>query len=75
MVRLGKFINNGEVDYGLRLYKYKNGEYVENLITTNNGELWLKDTLVVGTAEEITWETNEGEKITGNCVAGISGIK
>ena len=71
IVRLGKFEDG---TYGLKLYKNDgNDNYKENLITTNNGELWLKDSLLVGSAEEVSWEDENGEIITGRNFAGISG--
>ena len=71
VVRLGKFEDGA---YGLKLYKNDgNDNYIENLITTNNGELWLKDSLLVGTLEEITWFDDEGNEISGHSAAGISG--
>ena len=70
-VRLGKF--NEDNEYGLRLYKKEGEEYIPTLITSNNGELWLKDSLLVGTLDEFTWENDEGQLITGQGIAGISG--
>lgn len=71
VVRLGKFEDGA---YGLKLYKNDgNDNYIENLITTNNGELWLKDSLLVGTLEEITWRDDDGNEISGHSAAGISG--
>ena len=71
VVRLGKFEDG---TYGLKLYKNDgNDNYKENLITTNNGELWLKDSLLVGSLEEITWENENGELINGQSAAGIFG--
>lgn len=63
VVRLGRFVDTtGQYDYGLRLYKKSESvssyssddmaEYTETLVTTNNGELWLKDQILVGTATE-----------------------
>lgn len=64
VVRLGGFDDNN--NYGLKLYRQKsNDEYVENLIMTNHGELWLKDELIVG-----TYELNEDGSQN---IAGISG--
>ena len=45
-VRLGKFVEDDE--YGLRLYKKEGLTYVPTLVTSNNGELWLKDYISVG---------------------------
>ena len=45
LVRLGRFGTSDNYDYGLRLYD-TNEE--ETLITSNQGELWLKKTLKVG---------------------------
>lgn len=75
VVRLGRFTNeNNHYEYGLRLYRNDGtGKYVENLITTNEGDLWLKNTLSIGTSEKITWTDSEGNPITGECIAGITG--
>lgn len=63
VVRLGGFEDD---EYGLRLYKNDgNDNYIENLVMTNSGELWLKDELVVG-----SYDTNEDG--TEN-IAGLSG--
>ena len=71
VVRLGEFEDG---TYGLKLYKNDgNDNYKENLITTNNGELWLKDSLLVGSLEEITWEDENGNFINGQSAAGIFG--
>lgn len=71
VVRLGKFEDG---TYGLKLYKDDGTDnYIENLVTTNSGELWLKDSLLVGTLEEITWFDDQGNEIFGHSAAGISG--
>lgn len=49
-VRLGKFVEDDE--YGLRLYKKEGLAYVPTLITSNNGELWLKDYISVGSENQ-----------------------
>ena len=62
-VRIGKF---EDTTYGMRLYKRSiDGEhvsYVPTLVTSNNGELWLQDSIRVGNEDN-------GVGITG---AGIS---
>lgn len=51
-IRIGKFIEDNQ--YGMRLYKEmlnqdnKTYSYIPTLITTNNGELWLRDYISVG---------------------------
>lgn len=70
VVRLGRI----DDDYGLKLYKHDGqGKYVENLVMTNGGELWLKDILTVGTKASITWTEEDGTPASGECVAGIVG--
>lgn len=73
VVRLGKFEDGPEPDYGLRLYKNTfelspEGEpiYTETLVTTNDGQLWLKDYILVGTEDKDT----DGRVN----MAGISGV-
>lgn len=64
-VRLGKFEDSS---YGLRLYKKETEDnYVETLITKNDGTLWLKDYISIGK----TYEVN-GNKY--DSYAGISGL-
>lgn len=62
VVRLGHFEDDDT--YGLRLYKkYTNGEvttYSPTLITSNDGELWLKDSLKVGSENNIVGITGVG---------------
>lgn len=48
VVKLGRFGEEGNYTYGLKLYKSENGNYIETLTTENNGQLWLKDYLTVG---------------------------
>lgn len=72
-LRLGKF--NEDQEYGLRLYKKDNDNYVPTLITSNDGELWLKDILTVGDPAPVSWIDDKGQIQNGNCIAGISGIK
>ena len=67
VVRLGYFEEVNE--YGLRLYKKSEDEYIPTLVTTNNGELWLQDTLKVGNANNTVGLTGEGEWFTN--VEGI----
>jgi len=43
VVKLGRFDEEDNYSYGLRLYKPMNEEYTETLITSNDGTLWLKD--------------------------------
>ena len=68
VVRLGRILNdNLEYEYGLRLYKKdENGDYIENLIMSNNGELWLKDELAIGTEEQDENGNYNLSGITGN---------
>ena len=77
VVRLGKFDNGqNSYEYGLKLYKRTvDDQYIENLVATNSGDLWLKDTLIVGSPEEITWKDSDGKIHTGSCIAGLSGTK
>ena len=78
-IRIGNFIEDNQ--YGMRLYKKilnqddETYSYVPTLITTNNGELWLKDTLTVGELAPVSWIDENGQPQSGNCIAGISGIK
>jgi hypothetical protein len=49
VVSLGRFGEEGNYSYGLKLYKKdETGAYVETLTSDNNGQLWLKDYLAVG---------------------------
>ena len=49
VVKLGRFGEQENYTYGLRLYKKnEEGNYNETLITSNNGQLWLKDYLSIG---------------------------
>jgi hypothetical protein len=51
----------------MRLYKKilnqddETYSYVPTLITTNNGELWLKDTLTVGELAPVSWIDENGQ--------------
>lgn len=74
VVKLGRFdAEDGNYSYGMRLYK-KTEEtdedgchyYTETLTTTNNGQLWLKDYLVIGSDKIIDSNDALG--------AGISGV-
>lgn len=62
VVRLGRFEDDGT--YGLRLYKkYIDNEtitYSPTLITSNDGELWLKDSLRVGSEKNVVGITGAG---------------
>ena len=65
-IRIGKFDDN---TYGMRLYRNAGGigeedNYVETLTTSNQGQLWLKDYIIVG---------QENNELSSNC-AGISGL-
>ena len=69
VVRIGKFEEeNQSVDYGMRLYKQdpETDEYHETLITSNKGQLWLKDYIIVGIEE-----TDDAGNIN---IAGASGV-
>lgn len=69
VVRLGKFQDPlKEDEYGLRLYKYDldKDKYTETLITSNQGQLWLKDYLIVG--------SNAADGFDRMDFAGISGV-
>ena len=75
VVRLGKFVNeDSTIDYGLRLYKRNDeDEYVESLVATNGGDLWLKEALIVGESKTYTYSNDNGEEITLEHGAGITG--
>ena len=60
--RLGKFDDG---TYGLRLYNKVEDEYIPNLVSSNKGELWLKNTLRVG-SEIVGGVENLG-------IAGVTG--
>ena len=48
-VRVGKFIDNNIESYGIRLYnKIDENTYIPTLVSSNSGQLWLKDTLRIG---------------------------
>ena len=67
VVRLGKFQDPlKEDEYGLRLYKKDKDKYTETLITSNQGQLWLKDYLIVG--------SNAADGFDRMDFAGISGV-
>ena len=69
VVRIGKFEEEGQsIDYGMRLYKQdpETNEYHETLITSNKGQLWLKDYIIVGIEE-----TDDAGNIN---IAGTSGV-
>lgn len=69
VVRIGKFEEEGQnIDYGMRLYKQnpETEEYHETLITSNKGQLWLKDYIIVGIEE-----TDDAGNIN---IAGASGV-
>ena len=76
VVKLGRFgTDENNYSYGMRLYK-KTEEtdedgchiYTETLTTTNEGQLWLKDYIVVG-ANDLEEEGNDP-----NYGGGISGV-
>lgn len=70
VVKLGRFEDEeNKYSYGLRLYKKDdNNNYNETLVTTNDGQLWLKDYIQVGPVQ-----TNAEDQIdTQSC--GISGV-
>ena len=69
VVRIGKFEEEDQsIDYGMRLYKQdpETDEYHETLITSNKGQLWLKDYIIVGIEE-----TDDAGNIN---IAGASGV-
>lgn len=69
VVRIGKFEEeNQSIDYGMRLYKQdpETEKYHETLITSNKGQLWLKDYIIVGIEE-----TDDAGNIN---IAGASGV-
>lgn len=47
-------------EYGMRFYKHVQGEAIETLVSTNNGQLWLRDSLHVGTAGGFVGITGAG---------------
>lgn len=75
VVRLGKFVNEDRtIDYGLRLYKRNDeDEYVESLVATNGGDLWLKEALVVGESKTYTYLDDNNKEVTLEHGAGIAG--
>jgi hypothetical protein len=75
VVRLGKFVNeDSTIDYGLRLYKRNDeDEYIESLVATNGGDLWLKEALVVGESKTYTYLDDNNKKVTLEHGAGIAG--
>ena len=64
LVKLGGFgapdIDGVYPDYGMKFYKTVGGEHFETLVSTNNGELWLKNLLMVGDGENFIGITGEG---------------
>ena len=75
VVRLGKFVNEDRtIDYGLRLYKRNDeDEYIESLVATNGGDLWLKEALVVGESKTYTYLDDNDKEVTLEHGAGIAG--
>ena len=75
VVRLGKFVNEDHtIDYGLRLYKRNDeNEYIESLVATNGGDLWLKEALVVGESKTYTYLDDNDKEVTLEHGAGIAG--
>lgn len=62
MVRVGRFLEDNE--YGLRLYrKDSDGKYIATLITSNNGELWLQDSLKIGNEDNGVGITGADERV------------
>ena len=71
LIKIGKFEENENVSYGMRLYKPitigEDTSYAETLITSNDGHLWLKDYIEVGNKTN----SDDGVSIYG---AGVSGL-
>lgn len=70
LVKLGGFgtpnMDGIYPDYGMRLYKKINGQMVETLVSSNDGQLWLRDSLLVGTASDgMVGITGEGTPTEG----------
>ena len=68
LVKLGGFgfpIDGVYPEYGMKFYKTIDNEHIETLVSTNEGQLWLRDSLMVGA------RGNEGfVGITGSGVFG-----
>lgn len=63
LLRLGRFGQNSNYTYGLKLY---NDSGAETLVTSNSGELWLKRTLTVGGENSVVGITGEGVATSGS---------
>lgn len=51
-------------DYGMKFYKFKDNVNTETLISTNDGELWLKDVLSVGDNDGFVGLSGGGKYVT-----------
>lgn len=52
LIKLGGFglpnLNGVYPDYGMKFYRTVDGVHIETLVSTNEGELWLRDSLMIG---------------------------
>lgn len=65
LVKLGGFgtpdMNGVYPDYGMRLYKKVGEQMVETLVSSNDGQLWLRESLLVGMLDGTVGLTGAGE--------------